>query len=194
MKRFWKGTAVFAAVMLAAAGLSWGILQLTTPKGGLPVFVGTGDYLRLITQDSIFLRALFNTLWMPALLALVLTAGFVVLKRLVLSRWRSRLREPVCYAGLTLALFLLQAAWLPWLLGWPNYLAVDVLHAPPPFILSLVEFFCSPISILLETVALELSLLLALLAWLADCLLSAGRKKRQGYAQADENAMPGDRT
>ena len=185
MKRFWKGAAVFAAAMLAAAGLGWGLMALAPD----------GRYFRLFMQDETFMRALFNTLWMPALLALVLTAGFVVLKRLVLSRWRSRLREPVCYAGLTLALFLLQAAWLPWLLGLPlTVYIVDGLAYPSTFTPGFLDYFQSPSYLLCGALLLELSLLLGLLAWLADCLLSAGRKKRQGYAQADENAMPGDRT
>lgn len=185
MKRFWKGTAVFAAAMLAAAGLGWGLMALAP---------GTSFYMRLFMQDDVFLQALFNTLLMPALLALVLTAGFVVLKRLVFSRWHSRLREPVCYAGLTLVLFFFQAARLPWLLGWPSSdYAVDVLAESSTIIPAFFGYFHVPIYLLLGTLLLELSLILALLAWLADCLLSAGRRKRQGMQQADENAVPGDR-
>lgn len=177
MKRFWKGTAVFAAAMLAAAGLGWGLMALAPWTS----FIGFSNYLRLFTQDDVFLQALFNTLLIPALQALVLTAGFVVLKRLVLSRWHSRLREPVCYAGLTLVLFFSQAARLPWLLGWPSSLyAVNVLADPSTFMPGFLDYLRSPSYLLLGTLLLELSLILALLAWLADCLLSAGRKKRQG--------------
>lgn len=191
MKRFGKGAAFFAAAMLAAAGLGWGLIALAPNTS----FRGFSNYLRLFVRDDVFLRSLFHTLWLPALLALVLTAGFVALKRLVLSRWHSRLREPVCYAGLTLVLFVSQAGWLPGLLGLPpSMYAVDALADPSTVMPGILDYIVSPIYLLLGALLLELSLIFALLAWLADCLLSAGRKKRQEYARVEENAMPGDIT
>lgn len=150
-KKGYGGAAVFAAAMLATAGLGCLLMQQSR-SGGSPVFVGGRNYWRLFMQDDIFLRALWNTLWFPMVLGCVLAAGFVILKRLALNRWNSRLREPVCYTGLVAILFAVLAVWLP---------------SMSPFI----SYVCFPPYSVSACLMMEVSLFIGLLAFLADRIL-----------------------
>ena len=98
------------------------------------------------------------------------------LKRLALDRWQSRLRELVCYAGLTVVLFGLLVFRLPVMLGLPAsaYSAQGVVTAP-----SVLAYALDPSYLLLGGVMLECSLIVSLLAWLADRFLPRRAAKQE---------------
>lgn len=174
-RRLW-GAVIYGGLILLLPAALWLLLTLAQARSDTPAFVGAGSYLRLLMADGAFLRAAWNTLALPAAFCVAVGAGFVVLKRLALDRWQSRLREPVCYAGLTVVLFGLLVFRLPVMLGLPAnaYSAQGVVTAP-----SVLAYALDPSYLLLGGVMLECSLIVSLLAWLADRFLPRRAAKQE---------------
>ena len=175
-RRLW-GAVIYGGLILLLPAVLWLLLALADARSEAPVFMGYGNYWRLFLQDDVFMRILLQAYVLPATLCLAVLAGFVVLKRLVLDRWRSRLRDPVCYAGLTVLLFGLLVFRLPEMLGLPvgAYSAQGMVHYRPV----VVDILADPLYLTAGCIMLESSLILGLIAWLFDRFLPRRAAKRE---------------
>ncbi len=174
-RRLW-GAVIYGGLILLLPAALWLLLALADARSEAPVFVGYNNYMRLFMADNVLRRALWNTLFPSAALCAAVSAGFVVLKRLVLDRWRSRLREPVCYAGLSVLLFGLLAFRLPALVGMPTaaYAAQGMIHYRP----DVYDILTDPLYLTVGCIMLEISLILGLIVWLFDRFLPRRAARR----------------
>lgn len=175
-RRLWGAVIYGGLILLLPAALCL-LLTLADARSEAPVFMGYNNYLRLFMADNVLRRALWNTLFPSAALCAAVSAGFVVFKRLVFDRWQSRLRDPVCYAGLTVLLFGLLVFRLPEMLGLPvgAYSAQGMVHYRPV----VVDILADPLYLTAGCIMLEISLILGLIAWLFDRFLPRRAAKRE---------------
>ena len=74
------------------------IFTAISVKNNTPKFLGLTNYYRLLLNDAVFLKALFNTFLFPALIALLCCAALYTAKRLINRKYHIKYINAVFYA------------------------------------------------------------------------------------------------
>ena len=75
------------------------IFTAISVKNNTPKFLGLTNYYRLLLNDAVFLKALFNTFLFPALIALLCCAALYTAKRLINRKYNIKYINAVFYGA-----------------------------------------------------------------------------------------------
>ena len=75
------------------------IFTAISVKNNTPKFLGLTNYYRLLLNDAVFLKALFNTFLFPALIALLCCAALYTAKRLINRKYHIKYINAAFYGA-----------------------------------------------------------------------------------------------